>query len=77
MGETERIAVPIADPERYRSYLLRLWRESPGAPWRVLVHSVQSGDERCFAGLAGLLQFLEEEAFAGGGYFPEPRESAA
>lgn len=62
MGETEPIAVARPDPERYRSYLLRLWRESPGAPWRVQVHCVQSGVERRFAGLAELYEFLGEEA---------------
>ena len=62
MGDTERIAAAIADPERYRSYLLRLWRESPDAPWRVHVHCVQSGVERRFAGLAGLFQFLDADA---------------
>ena len=62
MGETEPSAVAIADPERYRSYVLRLWREAPDAPWRVQVHCVQSGVERRFAGLVGLFQFLDADA---------------
>ena len=61
MDETEPIAVARLDPERYRSYLLRLWRESPDVPWRVQVHCVQSGVERRFAGLAELYEFLGEE----------------
>ena len=62
MDETKPGAVVIVEPERYRSYLLRMWHESPGAPWRVQVHCVQDGSERRFAGLAGLFEFLAEEA---------------
>jgi hypothetical protein len=49
------------EPERYRSYLLRLWREAPGAPWRCQVHCVGSGQERRFPGLERLFDFLESE----------------
>lgn len=52
----------MGDAERYRSYLLRLWRESPGVPWRVHLHCVQTGAERRFAGLAALFAFLDAEA---------------
>lgn len=61
MGETDPSAVAVIDPERYRSYLLRLWRESPGAAWRAQVRCVQSSRERRFAGLADLFEFLEQE----------------
>jgi hypothetical protein len=57
-------AVPTrgANPARYRSYLVRLWRETPGEPWRCQVHCVTTGRERRFAGLTELFEFLEVEA---------------
>jgi len=61
MQEVEAIAVRGADPGRYRSYLIRLWREGPGGPWRSQVHCVGTGQERRFADLAGLFGFLESE----------------
>jgi hypothetical protein len=50
------------DLDRYRSYLLRLWREAPGAPWRCQVQSVGTGLERRFAGLAEAFEFLVADA---------------
>jgi hypothetical protein len=49
------------DLDRYRSYLLRLWREAPGEPWRCQVHCVGSGQERRFPGLDRLFDFLETD----------------
>jgi len=70
MGETEATVTVSADPERYRSYLLRLWHEGPGAPWRAHVHCVQTGAERRFAGLAELFEFLAAEASEAQGLHP-------
>jgi hypothetical protein len=50
------------DPGRYRSYLVRLWREAPGEPWRCHVRCVATGLERRFAALAELFEFLAAEA---------------
>jgi hypothetical protein len=61
MVETTSEITSGTDPERYRSYLLRLWREAPGAPWRCQVHCVGSGQERRLAGLERLFDFLEAE----------------
>jgi hypothetical protein len=62
MDDLEAVPVRGADPSRYRSYLLRLWREAPGAPWRCQAHCVGTGQERRFPGLAELYEFLEAEA---------------
>jgi hypothetical protein len=50
------------DPDRYRSYMVRLWREASGAPWRCHVQCVGRDQARCFAGLAELFEFLEADA---------------
>jgi hypothetical protein len=60
--ELRQVAARSVDPDRYRSYLLRLWRESPGEPWRCQVQCVGAGDERRFAGLAEMLEFLLADA---------------
>ena len=59
------VAVHGIDPGRYRSYLLRLWREAPGAPWRCHVQCVGTGRERRFAGLAEMIEFLVADAAGG------------
>lgn len=43
MKGDRQVAVHSIDPDRYRSYLLRLWREAPGAPWRCQVQCVGTG----------------------------------
>jgi hypothetical protein len=53
------------DHDRYRSYLLRLWREGPDAPWRCQVQCVGRGRKRCFAGLAELFEFLVADVAGG------------
>jgi hypothetical protein len=51
----------------YLSWLLRLWQECPGeelgdAPlWRASLETPSSHDLQCFASLAGLFSFLEEQ----------------
>jgi hypothetical protein len=62
LDELSGVAAPNIDPDRYRSYLLRLWREGPDAPWRCQVQCVGTGQELRFAGLAELLEFLVAEA---------------
>lgn len=42
----------------YLSYLVRMWQEYPGAPWRASVQSVQSGKVANFASLDALTEFL-------------------
>jgi len=67
MEELRRVAAHGIDPDRYRSYLVRLWREAPGAPWRCQVQCVNTGQERRFAGLAEAFEFLVADVAGGCG----------
>ena len=48
----------IVNPTRYRSYLLRLWKETPNTPWRVHLQSVHTGEQHRFSDLEEMLVFL-------------------
>ena len=65
MEERKPVATHRVDPHRYRSYLLRLWREAPGSPWRCQVSCLGRGQEQRFATLAELLEFLMADAAGG------------
>ena len=65
MDEHRPFATLSVDPDRYRSYLLRLWREAPDAPWRCQVQCVGTGREERFAGLAEMFEFLMTDAACG------------
>ena len=62
MDERRPFTAHSIDPERYRSYMVRLWREAPGVPWRCQVQCVGTGLERRFAGLAEMFEFLAADA---------------
>jgi len=62
LNERRPVAAPNTDPNRYRSYLLRLWRDASGAPWRCQVQCVGTRRERRFAGLAEMVEFLLADA---------------
>ena len=62
MEERKPFAAQKVDPHRYRSYLLRLWREAPGSPWRCQVSCTGTGQEQRFATLAEVFEFLEADA---------------
>jgi hypothetical protein len=42
----------------YQSYLLRLWRDNPTAPWRALLQSTANGEKYHFVEVATLFEFL-------------------
>ena len=42
----------------YHSFLVRLWQQTPEAPWRASAQSVQSGQATHFADMNALFQFL-------------------
>lgn len=65
MDKLRPMAALSIDPDRYRSYMVRLWREAPEAPWRCHVSCVGTGRERRFAGLAELFEFLAADAAGG------------
>lgn len=44
----------------YRAYLMRLWRESPQTPWRVLLIATDNQERRLFSSLEALFAFLDE-----------------
>ena len=48
----------------YHSYLVRLWQQTPDAPWRASAQSVQSGMVVHFADLSALFQFLSSQICA-------------
>ena len=58
MDNLRSVAAHNIDPDRYRTYMVRLWRAAPGDPWRCQVHCLGRGQERRFAGLVGLFEFL-------------------
>jgi hypothetical protein len=51
----------VADKRRSRSYLLRLWQEEPACPWRALLRSVSTQEERLFQNLEELVAFLDSD----------------
>ncbi len=46
---------------RYYSYLLRLWRDDDGAPWRSSLEAPRTRERKSFANLEGLCEFLHEQ----------------
>ena len=60
--------------QRYRSYLVRLWQtESTGEwVWRASIENAHTGEQRGFARLELLFQFLEQDT-GGAAYEVEPR----
>jgi hypothetical protein len=66
LEDLRSVSAQSIDLDRYRSYLVRLWREAPDAPWRCQVQCVGTGQERRFAGLAELFEFIVADAAGGG-----------
>lgn len=57
------IDLPIFLPSGgYHSFILRLWQEQPGRPWRALLQNIQTGEVMHFARLEALALFLCEPA---------------
>lgn len=48
-------------PEVYKSFMVRLWQETPAEPWRVSVQSVETGEIVRFANLMACFAFLQEQ----------------
>jgi hypothetical protein len=45
----------------YHSYLLRLWQETPHAPWRASLQNAATGERRGFSDLESLFTFLRTQ----------------
>lgn len=50
----------LKQPQRYNSYLIRLWCDEEGQPWRVMVQSVRSDESHTFKDLEELIHFLSK-----------------
>ncbi len=50
-----------ARTQNYHSYLVRLWRDHPHAPWRATAQCVQTGVTHHFVDLAALNGFLQTQ----------------
>jgi hypothetical protein len=44
--------------EVYYAYMLRLWREDAGSPWRATVQNPHTNEQKGFASVEELLDFL-------------------
>jgi hypothetical protein len=51
-------AVP---PSRYQAYLLRLWRDGPGAPWRASLEPPDGAATLRFGTVGTLFAFLRDQ----------------
>jgi hypothetical protein len=62
-GELSPSPPPSPSPpsSRYQAYLLRLWREGPGAPWRAALEVPGGGDSFCFGTVGALFAFLRDQ----------------
>ena len=47
--------------QHYQSFLVRLWRDSPSAPWRASAQNILTGEEQRFANLESLFVFLQSQ----------------
>ena len=50
-----------APPSRYQAYLLRLWRDGPGAPWRGSLEVPAGAAPVRFGTVAALFAFLRDQ----------------
>jgi hypothetical protein len=62
------------DRERYQAYLVRLWREQPGAGWRAGIEIPHTGERRAFGSLEALFEYLSEQT-AGRGRQPDEEDA--
>jgi len=52
---------PPEPPSRYQAYLLRLWREGPGAPWRASLEPPGGEAAFRFGTVGALFAFLRDQ----------------
>jgi hypothetical protein len=52
---------PPLPASRYQAYLLRLWREGPGAPWRASLEVPGGRDSFCFGNVGALFAYLHDQ----------------
>lgn len=54
----------LSKPPHYTAYLVRLWQESPRAPWRASAQCASTGTKFYFATLTELFVFLESQTLS-------------
>ena len=69
-------APPPEPPSRYQAYLLRLWRDGPGAPWRASLEPPGGAAPVRFGTVAALFAFLRDQ-LADPDPPPDPAPAAA
>jgi hypothetical protein len=61
MANDKNQSLPTVHARRYLSYLVRLWQETPGAPWRASTQNVTTDEHQGFANLESLFAFLRSQ----------------
>lgn len=46
----------------YNAYMLRIWQETPNAPWRASLQSTSNNERIGFLDLQSLFVYLEQQA---------------
>jgi hypothetical protein len=57
----ENESLPAVHAHRYLSYLIRLWQETPGSPWRASMQDITTDERHGFASLESLFTFLRSQ----------------
>jgi hypothetical protein len=52
------------DLQHYHAYLLRLWREEEGMPWRATLQNPHTGEQEGFASVEQLIHFIRSKTEA-------------
>ncbi|MCB8926749.1 MAG: hypothetical protein H6652_14110 [Ardenticatenaceae bacterium] len=47
--------------QHYHAYLLRIWREEEGMPWRATLQNPHTGEQEGFASVEQLIEFLRDK----------------
>lgn len=56
----ERVKGRWRRPQNRKAFLIRLWREDEGAPWRILLQNAASGQQKNFANIQAFIAHLED-----------------
>lgn len=47
--------------QHYHAYLLRIWREAEGMPWRATLQNPHTGEQEGFASVDQLIAFIRSK----------------
>jgi hypothetical protein len=51
--------------QHYHAYLLRIWREEVGMPWRATLQNPHTGEQEGFASVDQLIEFIRHKTEEG------------